>query len=168
MIWTNHGMIPESGRSPGGRHGNPRQYSCLDNPMDRGAWWATVHRVTKSQTQLKWLTTENLFGPTRHKKPLEGYSKSTSEFRNDLLCMGSSGREYQRNMALCVNQHLLNHPWLWIHRASRSLCRLRNCKPRNREGWVIWLGKADSRSWHSPHRSAWKLSFASLHGQSPC
>ena len=44
------GLIPGSRRSPGGVHGNPLQYSCLENPMDRGAWWATVHRVTKSQT----------------------------------------------------------------------------------------------------------------------
>ena len=42
--------IPESGRSPGGRHGNPLQYSCKENPMDRGMWWATVHGVAKSQT----------------------------------------------------------------------------------------------------------------------
>ena len=48
--------IPESGRSPGGRHGNPLQYSCLENSMDRGAWWATVHRIRKSQTGLKWLS----------------------------------------------------------------------------------------------------------------
>ena len=45
-------LIPGSGRSPGGEHGNPLQYSCLENPMDREAWWATVHRVAKSQTQL--------------------------------------------------------------------------------------------------------------------
>ena len=44
------GSITRSGRSPGGGHGNPLQYSCLENPMDRGAWQATVHRVTKSQT----------------------------------------------------------------------------------------------------------------------
>ena len=44
------GLIPGSGRSPGGGHGNPPQYSCLENPMDRGAWQATVHRVTKSGT----------------------------------------------------------------------------------------------------------------------
>ena len=44
------GLVPVSGRSPGGRHGNPLQYSCLENPMDRGAWWARVHRVAKSQT----------------------------------------------------------------------------------------------------------------------
>ena len=42
--------IPGSGRSPGGGHGNPLQYSCLENPTDRGVWWATAHRVEKSQT----------------------------------------------------------------------------------------------------------------------
>ena len=46
------GSIPGSGRSPGGGHGNPLQYSCLENPMDRGAWWATVHGVGKSRTRL--------------------------------------------------------------------------------------------------------------------
>ena len=42
--------IPGSGRSPGGGHGNQLQYSCLENPMDRGAWQAMVHKVAKSQT----------------------------------------------------------------------------------------------------------------------
>ena len=46
-----------SGRSPGEGHGNPLQYSCLENPMDRGAWQATAHIVTQSQTQLKQLGT---------------------------------------------------------------------------------------------------------------
>ena len=44
------GLIPGSGRSPGGGHGNPLQHSCLENPMDRGAWWATVHGVTELDT----------------------------------------------------------------------------------------------------------------------
>ena len=44
------GLIPGSERSPGGGHGSPLQYSCLENPMVRGAWWATVHRVTQSRT----------------------------------------------------------------------------------------------------------------------
>ena len=44
------GSIPGLGKSPGGRHGNPLQYSCLENPMDRGAWRATVHRVANSWT----------------------------------------------------------------------------------------------------------------------
>ena len=45
------GSIPGLGRSPGEGHDNPLQYSCLANPMERGAWWATVHRVAQSQTQ---------------------------------------------------------------------------------------------------------------------
>ena len=49
------GSIPGLGRSPGGGHSNPLQYPCLENPMDRGAWQATVHRVAKSRTRLKWL-----------------------------------------------------------------------------------------------------------------
>ena len=44
------------GRLPGEGHGNPLQHSCLENPTDRGAWWATVHGVTKSRTRLKWLS----------------------------------------------------------------------------------------------------------------
>ena len=51
------GSVPWYGRSPGGGHGNPLQCSCLQNPMDRGAWWATVHGVAKSHTQPKWLST---------------------------------------------------------------------------------------------------------------
>ena len=47
------GSVPGSGRSPGEGHGNPLQYSCLENPMDRGAWRTMVHRVSKSQTGLK-------------------------------------------------------------------------------------------------------------------
>ena len=46
------GSFPESGRSPGEGNGKPVQYSCLENPVDRRAWWATVHMVTKCQTQL--------------------------------------------------------------------------------------------------------------------
>ena len=42
------GLVPRLGRSPGGGHGNPLQYSCLENPMDRGAWQAAVHSVTES------------------------------------------------------------------------------------------------------------------------
>ena len=53
----NTGSTPGSGRSSGGGYGNPLQYSCLENPLDRRAWWATVHGVSKSQTQLKRLST---------------------------------------------------------------------------------------------------------------
>ena len=49
-------LIPGLGRPSGGGHGNPLQYSCLENPMDRGAWWATVHGVANSLTRLKQLS----------------------------------------------------------------------------------------------------------------
>ena len=48
------------GRTPGGGHGNPLQYSCLGNPIDRGAWWSTVHWVAKNRTQLKQFSTHTL------------------------------------------------------------------------------------------------------------
>ena len=51
------GSIPGSGRFPGEGHDNPLQYSCLKYLLDRGAWWATVHRVSKTQTRLKRLST---------------------------------------------------------------------------------------------------------------
>ena len=47
------GSIPALGRSPGEGHGNPLKYSCLENPFDRGAWWASVHGLTRRWTQLK-------------------------------------------------------------------------------------------------------------------
>ena len=50
------GSISGSGRFPGEGNGNPLQYSCLENPMDRGAWWATVHGVAKNRTQLSDFT----------------------------------------------------------------------------------------------------------------
>ena len=63
----NMGLIPGSERSPGGGHGNPLQCSCLENPMDRGACWAIVHRIAKNQTRLKQLSMHehsNTDGPT--------------------------------------------------------------------------------------------------------
>ena len=50
------GLIPKLGRSPGGGNGNLLQYSCLENPMDRGVWWAIVHKVEQSWTRLKRLS----------------------------------------------------------------------------------------------------------------
>ena len=55
------GSTPGSGRSPGGRLGDPLQYSCLENPIDRGAWLATVYRVAKSLIRLKRLSKHVLY-----------------------------------------------------------------------------------------------------------
>ena len=57
--------IPGSGRSPGGRNGNPLQCSCLRNPMDRGAQWSTFHRVSKSQTQLSTHAWHQAWSPSQ-------------------------------------------------------------------------------------------------------
>ena len=57
------GSIPGPGRSPGGGHGSPLQYSCLEDPMDREAWWATDCGITKSRTRLKRLSTHSCIHP---------------------------------------------------------------------------------------------------------
>ena len=62
----NMGSIPGSGRSPEGGYGNLVQYSCLENPMDRGAWWAAVHRIASSWTLLKWLSMHTYVHIYRH------------------------------------------------------------------------------------------------------
>ena len=68
------GSIPGWGRCPGGGNGNPLQYSCLENPVDTGAWWATVHGVSKSQTRLKWLSMHtNLSGPVVPRQLVKHY-----------------------------------------------------------------------------------------------
>ena len=79
------GSIPGSGRCPGGGHGNTLQYFCLENPRDRGAWWATVHGAAKSQTRLKQLSmharththTQRFFLP-RSKRLLISWLQSSS------------------------------------------------------------------------------------------
>ena len=62
------GSIPGSGSSPGGGHGCPLQYSCLENPKDRGAWWATVPGVAKSWTRPKWLEYTHTHTQQRHQE----------------------------------------------------------------------------------------------------
>ena len=62
------GWIPGMGRSPGEGNGNPFQYSCLENPMDQGTWWATVHRVAKSRTRLSDFTSLHTEGQQSNHK----------------------------------------------------------------------------------------------------
>ena len=64
------GFIAVLGRSPGGRHGDPLQYSCLETPVDRGAWQAMAHRVTKSRTLLKRLSAQVCCFSLPNRKPL--------------------------------------------------------------------------------------------------
>ena len=86
------GLIPGSGRVPGEGHGNPLQYSCLGNPMDRGTWWATVHRVAQSWTQLKRRSSHtgaNAILPSCGK-----YRKLQSE----LLCLSSFSAKFYTSL----------------------------------------------------------------------
>ena len=71
------GLIPGTGRSPGGRNGSPLQYSCLENPMDRGAWGATVHWAANSWTQLNQLSTQCSQRPVEHVLLSLFYKKSS-------------------------------------------------------------------------------------------
>ena len=63
------GSILGLGRCPGGEHSNPLQFSCLENPMKRGAWWVTVHGFTQSQTWLKWLSTHSTHTSLGYPRP---------------------------------------------------------------------------------------------------
>ena len=73
------GSIPGSGRTSGGGDGNPLQYSCLENPMDRGSWQAMVHWVIKSQTWLKWLSMHSCKQETIEECEHIGFISRTSQ-----------------------------------------------------------------------------------------
>jgi len=75
------GLIPGSGRSPGEGHGNPLQYSCLENPMDRGAWRATDHRFAKSDTTEETYHTHNKSTLCRCLKFISHMKRSSPRFR---------------------------------------------------------------------------------------
>ena len=88
------GSIPGLGRSPGGGRGNPLQYSCLENPMDRGAWPATVHGVANSRTRLKRLSTQHTHPAWRARTwdvcpSNSSFSLCGREGASDTLCPGS-------------------------------------------------------------------------------
>ena len=123
--------VPGSERSTGGGHGNPLQESCLERPMDRGAWCATVHRVTKRQTRLKRLSVNMLFN---------GASQAALVVKNlpansgnaDLDSIPGSGRSLEKEMATnssCLD--LLSRQWLLLP-GQRSL---EDCGPRSHKKW---------------------------------
>ena len=94
------GLIPELGRSPGGGHGNPLQYSCLENPMDRGGWRAAVHGVAKSRTRLSDLAQEG-------RPPLDGGRRILPACPAcELKTASSQGiPSLPRNFQICQFQH---------------------------------------------------------------
>ena len=93
-------LIPGSGRFPRGGNGNPLQYSCLGNPMDRGTWWATVHGITKSETQLSDSTTATLI-PTQRKNKEEKEQSTAITKHNSNTSIIWSCKEISRPKVKC-------------------------------------------------------------------
>ena len=94
------GSIPESGISPGGGNGNPLQYSCLKNPMDRGAWWTTAQRVTESDTT-DWLSSTSQ-RQRKHRRWTTGVLRSRADLNAASLAaqLAGSRNKYHRHRRL--------------------------------------------------------------------
>ena len=101
----NTSLIPGSGKSPGGRYGSPLQYSRLENPMDRGAWQATVQGVTESQTQLK----QPSMHPCIQNKI---FSPSSLMFTAYLLFPGCTQPFPASRLLLCIPFFSFIHPFI--------------------------------------------------------
>ena len=110
------GLIPGSGRLPGGGHGNSLQYSCLENPMGRGAWWAIVHRAIKSWTWLKQLSRHAYLGE-RQNLPLEVKSVKFYE-----VCSGSILKKRKRKQRYPVVIQGELGGWGTQFKLSRDFC----------------------------------------------
>ena len=125
------GSIPGSGRFPGGEHGYPLQYSFLENPMDKGAWRATVHRVTKSWTRVKWLSTHTLIYIYTHILNCKEIKPDNPEGNQSQILIGRMDAEAEA-------------PMLW---------------PPDVKNWLIrktlMLGKTEGRRRRGQQRMRW-------------
>ena len=138
------GSIPGSGRSPGEGNGNPLQYSCLENPMDRGAWWAAVHGVTKSRTRLSdftfFLSLMKIMAPPS-KDPMQGLPHSVPP---TLQQATADPRPRQRRLDphrqvwVSLLGSLLLPPGSWCTRF--CLCPPRVCCPGLCKFWWLYGG----------------------------
>ena len=115
--------IPESGRSPGEGNGNPLQYSCLENLLDRGAWWATAHRVAESEmTGATWHA-------SNRQSVLRGDTTGVASLEEDLDRLPSfSWYHYQRGRQRTKKQDLRSFPPLQALEPQRGLCCIRRRK----------------------------------------
>ena len=120
------GLIPGWGRSPGGGHGNPLQYSCLENPTDRGAWCATVHGVAKSQTWLSdWTTITNL----REVTDCHNFSICKAGMQNGACPVEPHCRWHEiihgKHSESCLTcSQLIQFPFRWLSVKLKWLCDL--------------------------------------------
>ena len=127
------GLIPGSGRSPGEGHGTPLQHSCLGNPMDRGAWWATVHGVEKGQTRLKHVCTHSQMN-------LLIKQKQTHRLRElSYGCWGEGWGDGMDRYTLLYLNWITNKDLLWASLVAQRIKRL----PTMKETRVRSLGWED-------------------------
>ena len=121
------GSIPGPGRSPGGGHGKPLQYSCLENPMDGGAWRAAVHGVTQSQTRLsslahtQWLSNEKQIGRLwLWGRPWGQSTRPESCLHTSLAAWPWAGHFSSLSLSFLMGtgdlSHTLLHGWAWGQR----------------------------------------------------
>ena len=149
------GLIPESGRSPGGGHGNPLQYSCLENPTDRGAWRATVHRVTRRRTRLSYFNTH-----TCTQEALQGLGHQPLQALTFVLCT-----PFTKAFLWIEKQYSFSCPSFWRLLPCLYVIPLAGCIFLNLQisfqmslppGELSWLGQAIGLSFlvlFSPHQS---------------
>ena len=132
------GLIAGSGRAPGGGHGNPLQFSCLENPMDRGARQATVHRVTKSWTPLKWFSTKAKIYVL---KPWQVWNVLALVPFVSVICYCIMNYSKTKNFKISVHWSL---PSFWGQ--------------ESRSGWAGWFWlRGLSMRWHSSHQPGLQL-----------
>ena len=109
---SNPGLDPWVEKIPGGGHGNPLQYSCLENPMDRGAWRDTVHGVTKSRTWLKQLNTHDLYPSDNINMPCPDVAiKNVSKDCQTLIAALFVIAKYQTQLSCLLLRAQINKLW---------------------------------------------------------
>ena len=117
------GLLPGSGRSPGGRHGNPLQYSCLENPMDRGAWRATVHGVPRVEHNR---AAKRSAARTWVGLPCGSDSKESARNAGDLGSIPGLGRSPGKGNGNLLQYSCLENPmdrgarWATVHWVTKS------------------------------------------------
>ena len=141
------GSVPGWGRSPGGGNGNPLHCSCLDNPMDRGAWRAMVHRLGKNETWLKWLSVH------AHVKHLSVTNESCF-LKTELRCCSVGSGSYSSILCYKMNIHLT---WLcrklrrdgYIEQQQLTLCGEISYNVSNTSTYLATVKGPDRRrQWH--------------------
>ena len=148
-------LIAGSGRSPGGGHGNPLQYSCLENPMDRGDWWATLHGVTKSQNQAKPLSTQDFKGKFPIMKKTESKESGKMLTECPVLCVILLHLSRRYRYYYPILQTKAQRCWELSLRQSQdrnpALCGVSVCVVNPLIIWPLWCKPNKIHPWPEPN-----------------